>query len=118
MPLPNIGKIFSKLKFLQLPINIRSTLVKMIGIIKTETLNKLVQLERKIDQQINLKGTTTISKEDYVVKADKLVEKALKNGKKGIRLPGADNPEVKKLQDVLNKELKYRRNLPSGNPKN
>ena len=42
MPLPNIGKIFSKLKFLQLPINIRSTLVKMIGIIKTETLNKLL----------------------------------------------------------------------------
>ena len=75
-----------------------------------ETLSRLVQLERKIDQQVNLKGTSSVSKAQYVVKADKLIDKAIKDGIKNIKLPKVDGSAgAKELQKILNNELKERR---------
>lgn len=83
----------------------------------SQTLDRLVQLEKKIDQQVDMKGTVNIPKHEYVVKADKIVEKAIKDNVKNIKLPGSekiDKPGIKKLQDTLNRELKDRTGLSSG----
>ena len=83
----------------------------------SQTLDRLVQLEKKIDQQVDMKGTINIPKHEYVVKADKIVEKAIKDNIKNIKLPGSekiDKPGIKKLQDTLNRELKDRTGLSSG----
>lgn len=83
----------------------------------SQTLDRLVQLEKKIDQQIDMKGTINIPKQEYVVKADKIIEKAIKGNIKNIKLPGSekiDKPGIKKLQDTLNSELKDRTGLSNG----
>lgn len=74
----------------------------------THTLDRLVQLERKIDSAVTLKPTSGTSKTEYVVRADKLVEKALKDGLKNIKIPGG-NANNQAFQRVLNDELNRRR---------
>jgi len=75
----------------------------------SETLDRLVQLERKIDERVNLTPAPGTTKQDSILKADKIVEKALKDKAKDIKIPGADSkPGVKQLQEALNKELKER----------
>ena len=76
-----------------------------------ETLNRLLELERKIDQKVDMGGSIGTSKASYVANADKLIEAALKKNKSNIQLPGASkNVGVQELQKVLNTELRRRQN--------
>lgn len=74
----------------------------------TATLDRLVQLERKIDSAVTLKPTSGTSKTEYVVRADKLIEKALKDGLKTIKIPQG-NANNRAFQTALNEELNRRR---------
>ena len=79
-----------------------------------ETLNRLVNLERKLDQKVNMGGSANQSKSDYVAKADKIIEKAVQKNVKSIKLPvnGNDKAAVEKtkaLEDVMNEALRERK---------
>ena len=75
-----------------------------------ETLNRLMELERKIDQKVELRGDSNTHKTDYVARIDKAIDKAVKDGVKNIKLPNSNkNVAVKKLETVMNDELKNRR---------
>ena len=52
-----------------------------------ETLNRLVELERKIDSKVTVEGSEHYSKSQYIVGMDKIIEKAVKNNVKSIKLP-------------------------------
>ena len=41
-----------------------------------ETLHRLIELEKKIDRKVNMGGSVGASKAEYVVNADKMLEKA------------------------------------------
>lgn len=79
-----------------------------------ETLNRLVNLERKLDQKVNMGSSANQSKSDYVAKADKIIEKAVQKNVKSIKLPvnGNDKAAVEKtkaLEDVMNEALRERK---------
>ena len=75
-----------------------------------ETLNRLLELERKIDKKIDMGGSVGTPKATYVVNADKAIQKAIKDNLKSVKLPGAkSNLAVAELQKVLNNELKARK---------
>lgn len=80
----------------------------------SETLNRLVNLERKIDQKVDMGGSSNQSKNDYVVMADKIIDKAVQKNVKRIKLPVNGNDKVavektKALENVMNEALKERR---------
>lgn len=80
----------------------------------SETLNRLVNLERKIDQKVDMVGSANQSKNDYVVMADKIIDKAVQKNVKRIKLPVNGNDKVavektKALENVMNEALKERR---------
>lgn len=52
-----------------------------------ETLNRLVELERKIDSKVTVGSSEHYSKSQYIVGMDKIIEKAVKNNVKSIKLP-------------------------------
>lgn len=91
----------------------------------SETLNRLVELERKIDSKVGLEGSRHISKEAYIPNIDKVIEKALKDGVKTIKLPinkkSPINDTIKQenkkaeeatkaLEKAMNEVLEERRN--------
>lgn len=78
----------------------------------SETLNRLVELERKIDSKVGLEGSRHISKEAYIANIDKVIEKALKDGVKTIKLPtnGKAEKATKALEAAMNEVLEGRRN--------
>lgn len=89
-----------------------------------ETLNRLVELERKIDSKVTIEGSRHYSKSQYIVGIDKVIEKAVKNNVKSIKLPvnkkipindtikqKNSNAEksTKALENAMNEVLKERR---------
>ena len=82
------------------------------------TVDRLVELERRIDKKIQLSGDSVTHKTDYVVRIDDAINKAIKDGVKNIKLPGANkDASIKTLQGVMNDVMKERRRAggsPSG----
>lgn len=89
-----------------------------------ETLNRLVELERKMDSKVTIEGSRHYSKSQYIVGIDKVIEKAVKNNVKSIKLPvnkkmpindtikqKNSNAEknTKALENAMNEVLKERR---------
>lgn len=89
-----------------------------------ETLNRLVELERKIDSKVTIEGSRHYSKAQYIVGVDKVIEKAIKDNVKSIKLPvnkkmpvndtikqKNNNAEksTKALESAMNEVLKERR---------
>ena len=80
----------------------------------SEALNRLVELERKIDSKVTMSNSMNQSKTDYVIKADKIIEKAMKDNLKNIKLPvnnknNAAEKSTKALESAMNEVLKERR---------
>ena len=96
----------------------------------SQTAVRLSELERKIDQKVNMVGSAGTTKERYVERADTYVEKIVQKAveqkggaqlnkkeiqeflrKNPVQLPGSSsNSAVKELQGVLQKELESRLN--------
>lgn len=89
-----------------------------------ETLMRLNDLQRKIDEKVTLGGTEHQSSAQYVVAMDKIIQKAIKDNVKTIRLPvnkkmpineaiktsnKKAEDETKKIEGVMNEVLKERR---------
>lgn len=89
-----------------------------------ETLMRLNDLQRKIDEKVTLGGTEHQSSAQYVTAMDKIIEKAIKDNVKTIRLPvnkkmpineaiktsnKKAEDETKKIEGVMNEVLKERR---------
>ena len=89
-----------------------------------ETLMRLNDLQRKIDEKVTLGGTEHHSSAQYVTAMDKIIEKAIKDNVKTIRLPvnkkmpineaiktsnKKAEDETKKIEGVMNEVLKERR---------
>lgn len=89
-----------------------------------ETLMRLNDLQRKIDEKVTLGETEHHSSAQYVVAMDKIIEKAIKDNVKTIRLPvnkklpindaiktsnKKAEDETKKIEGVMNEVLKERR---------
>ena len=88
----------------------------------SETLNRLVKLERKIDSKVNMGSSMNHTKTDYVVSADKIIQKAIKNNLKNIKLPvnkkdSANINKTKALEGAMNEVLKERRREITPPPK-
>lgn len=88
----------------------------------SETLNRLVELERKIDSKVNMGSSMNYTKTDYVVSADKIIQKAIKNNLKNIKLPvnkkdSANINKTKALEGAMNEVLKERRREITPPPK-
>ncbi len=90
-----------------------------------ETLMRLTDLERKIDKNINMGGGAGYSKQDYVVKADSIIEKAIKKEIKEIKLPKPQGQTqsaqlgkkaTAELEKIMNTELKERRSRIENSP--
>lgn len=97
-----------------------------------ETLNRLVELERKIDSKVTLGSSEHYSKSQYIVGMDKIIEKAVKNNVKSIKLPvnkkvpindtiKQKNTEAEKgtkaLESAMNEVLQERRRQMPPPPK-
>lgn len=97
-----------------------------------ETLNRLVELERKIDSKVTIEGSRHYSKTQYIVGIDKVIEKAIKNNVKSIKLPVNKNVPIndtikqknsnaekstKALESAMNDVLKERREERKAPPK-
>ena len=89
-----------------------------------ETLMRLNDLQRKIDEKVTLGGTEHHSSAQYVVAMDKIIQKAIKDNITTIRLPvnkkipinkaietsnKKAEDETKKIEEVMNKVLEERR---------
>ena len=89
-----------------------------------ETLMRLNDLQRKIDEKVTLGGTEHQSSAQYVVAMDKIIQKAIKDNITTIRLPvnkkipinkaietsnKKAEDETKKIEEVMNKVLEERR---------
>lgn len=89
-----------------------------------EKLMRLNDLQRKIDEKVTLGGTEHHSSAQYVTAMDKIIEKAIKDNVKTIRLPvnkkmpineaiktsnKKAEDETKKIEGVMNEVLKERR---------
>ena len=97
-----------------------------------ETLMRLNELQRKIDEKITLGGSEHYSKSQYIATMDKIIDRAVKDNVKTIKLPvnkkmpintavKAQNnkaeQEVKSLEGVMNEVLKERRAEAKKTPK-
>lgn len=97
-----------------------------------ETLNRLVELERKIDSKVTVGSSEHYSKSQYIVGMDKIIEKAVKNNVKSIKLPvnkkvpindtiKQKNTEAEKgtkaLESAMNEVLQERRRQMPPPPK-
>ena len=97
-----------------------------------ETLMRLNDLQRKIDEKVTLGGTEHHSSAQYVTAMDKIIEKAIKDNVKTIRLPvnkkmpineaiktsnKKAEDETKKIEGVMNEVLKERRAESQKTPK-
>ena len=97
-----------------------------------ETLNRLVELERKIDSKVTVGSSEHYSKSQYIVGMDKIIEKAVKNNVKSIKLPvnkkvpindtiKQKNSEAEKgtkaLESAMNEVLQERRRQMPPPPK-
>lgn len=93
----------------------------------SQTLNRLMELERKIDTKVDMVGSAGTPKETYVKRTDdilqKMVQKAVRESggnlskkdvqefmkKNPVRLNGANRSDsVKEMQKLMNSELKSR----------
>lgn len=91
----------------------------------SETLHRLLELERKIDKRVVISETPHHTKESYIAAADKIIEKAVDKNIKKIKLPvnkqlngnpqtKAQETSIKELQKVMNEALKERRDTLNG----
>lgn len=89
-----------------------------------ETLMRLNELQRKIDEKVTLGGTEHHSSAQYVTAMDKIIEKAIKDNVKTIKLPvnkklpineaiktsnSKAEKESKIMEKIMNEALKERR---------
>lgn len=94
-----------------------------------ETLNRLVELERKIDSKVSIEGSKHYSKSQYIVGIDKIIQKAVKDNVKTIKLPVNKSMPInatikqknekaeastKALESAMNDVLKERRMQQTG----
>ena len=89
-----------------------------------ETLMRLNELQRKIDEKVILGGTEHSSKTQYIAIMDKIIEKAVKDNVKTIKLPvnkklpineaiktanSKAEKDSKMIENIMNQALKERR---------
>lgn len=94
-----------------------------------ETLNRLVELERKIDSKVSIEGSKHTSKTQYIVNIDKVIDKAVKKNIKSIKLPVNKSMPInatikqknekaeastKALEGAMNEVLRERRRQQTG----
>ena len=97
-----------------------------------ETLMRLNELQRKIDSKVELGGSEHYSKSQYIATMDKIIERAVKDNVKTIKLPvnkkmpinpaikaqnNKTEQEAKSLEGVMNEVLKERRAEAKKTPK-